>query len=278
MTIIQRINNNAALGVDGNGNELVVLGTGVGFPAVPYELRDLSRVTRTFYDIDRRYVEMIDSIRPPILMASADIVEQAQINLDCPLNPNLPFTLADHLQFTIERVKNGVDIPTPLAYDVQHLYPQEYDLGLLALDVLQDYTGVRPPDKEAVSVALHLINAEVENSDIHEAMLAVQVISEVDTVVEQDLGIVLDRSGFHYSRFTMHLRYLIQRLSSGSQVENMGGNMLRTLAREYPEIYNCAKNVARQLKANHGWQCNDDEVLYMMMHINRLWEGSRKRS
>lgn len=42
MKIIRQINNNAALALDGNGKELVVLGRGVGFPKMPYELTDLS--------------------------------------------------------------------------------------------------------------------------------------------------------------------------------------------------------------------------------------------
>lgn len=40
MKIIRQINNNAALALDGNGKELVVLGRGVGFPKMPYELTD----------------------------------------------------------------------------------------------------------------------------------------------------------------------------------------------------------------------------------------------
>ena len=51
MKIIRQINNNAALALDGNGKELVVLGRGVGFPKMPYELTDLSRIERTFYDV-----------------------------------------------------------------------------------------------------------------------------------------------------------------------------------------------------------------------------------
>lgn len=52
MKIIRQINNNAALALDGNGKELVVLGRGVGFPKMPYELTDLSRIERTFYDVN----------------------------------------------------------------------------------------------------------------------------------------------------------------------------------------------------------------------------------
>lgn len=55
MRIVRKINNSAAVAQDSRGKELIVIGKGIGFPAVPYELTDMSRIDRTFYDIDPRY-------------------------------------------------------------------------------------------------------------------------------------------------------------------------------------------------------------------------------
>ena len=52
MQVIKKINNNFAICVDGEGNELIAFGKGIGFPKVPYEIEDLSVINRTFYDID----------------------------------------------------------------------------------------------------------------------------------------------------------------------------------------------------------------------------------
>lgn len=270
LQIIKSINTNAAIGLDRNGREAVLLGKGIGFPKMPYELNDLSAVDRSFYDVEPCYIEMLSSLQPAVLLASADVTEQAEINLDCMLNSNLPFTLGDHLQFAMERISKGINLTAPLAYDVQHLYPKEYELGILALDIFQDYTGVRLPDAEAVNVALHLINAEVETDDSHDNLLTIKIISEIDELVERELMIQLDKNSFHYSRFTMHMRYLIQRLSAGKQSSNTGGMMLRTLAREYPEVYLCARKVADYLNSSYGWKCNDEEKLYILLHIERI--------
>ena len=109
--IIKKINNNAALGLDGSGTEVVVLGKGIGFPDMPYELTDYNAIQRTFYDMDPRYVQMAAGIPSAVLEASADIAEQAELELECELSPNLPFTLADHLNFAVERVKRGSPWP-----------------------------------------------------------------------------------------------------------------------------------------------------------------------
>ena len=99
MKIIKKINTSAALALDASGHEVVVLGKGIGFPPTPYELTDLSKVERTFYDVDPRYLSMIAELSQPIVMACADIADQAEIELGNQLNPNLPFTLADRIQF-----------------------------------------------------------------------------------------------------------------------------------------------------------------------------------
>lgn len=271
--IIKRINTNAALATDRSGNELIVLGKGVGFPKVPYELTDLSSVERTFYDVNPKYFNMIADIPQPVMLASAEIAEQAELELDCELNPNLPFTLADHLNFAIERIRKGLQVTTPLAYDVKHLYPTESALGMQALDVLEQYAGVRLPDGEAVNIAMHLINAEAETDDIHATMLTLHVIEDVDRIVEKELDIRLNKEGFHYSRFAMHMRYLIQRLMRGETDEKCGGSMLRSVAREYPDIYACAQKVSAYLFSEHGWTCNEEETLFLMLHINRVRES-----
>lgn len=45
-----------------------------------------------------------------------------QDELDCSLSPNLTYALADHLNFAIQRCRDGIVLQTPLAYDIRHLY------------------------------------------------------------------------------------------------------------------------------------------------------------
>lgn len=105
MKIIKKINTSAAFALDSTGREVVVVGKGIGFPPVPYELTDLSAIERTFYDVDPKYIGILSELPKELLVICADIAEQAEIELNCELNQNLPFTLADHLNFAHERLK-----------------------------------------------------------------------------------------------------------------------------------------------------------------------------
>lgn len=272
MEIIKKINNNVALARDAKGRELIVFGKGIGFPCVPYTITDLQGIQRSFYDVDHRYFSLLREIPEKVFLAADDIAQEAQDELDCPLNPNLAFALADHLNFAIQRSREGIALQTPLAYDIQHLYPQEYALARSGLHALNAQLEQPLPETETVSVALHIINAEAEVGDFHSTVMTAKIISELSDIVEQFFDIKLDKSSFNYSRFAMHLRYLVQRMMQGKPFGNDGGtnDLFCTLCRQYPEIYTCVGRMNTYLKDVWGWKCSREEQLYLIIHINRV--------
>ena len=272
MQIVKKINNNVALAQDGKGNELVVFGKGIGFPAMPYELDDLSRIQRTFYNVSKRYVDLLPDLPEALMLAAGDIVEEAQDELDCELNPNLPFILADHLNFAIQRTRQGVALQNPLSYDVKHLYPKEYQIAARGMRELCSKMGVQLPESETVSVALHLINAEGKAGDMHDTLANVQLIAQLSEMVEDYFHIQIDRDSFNYSRLAMHMRYLVQRMSEGRpmQEDPATRELFRTVKMEYPQDYDCTRRIADWLAKNRGWHCSSEEQLYLVMHIHRV--------
>lgn len=271
MKIIKKFNNNVALAEDGKGREMIVLGKGVGFPPMPYELNDLSRVERTFYDVNTKSMEMLRELPTKLLLAAANVAELAGDELGCPLNPNLPFTLADHLSFAIERAREGGSTFAPLAYDIEHLYPREYALAKKAVGSLRAELSVDLPDEEAISLALHLLNSESEVGDLHSTLMIAQITTEITEIVERYFDKPLPRSSFSYSRFAMHLRYLVQRMTGSSPAMPEGCAVLyREARRQYPQEDACAAQVVNYLYSTWGWSCSQDEQLYLLMHIHRV--------
>lgn len=137
MRILKKINNNIALCVDDNERSLIAIGTGIGFESCPYELKDLDIIQRTFYDVDTMYYNLISELSVEILEVSAKIVDIARSKITSELSPNIVFTLADHINFAIERLNKSMNIRTPLYNDVQYLYEIEYGLGEMAVKIIQ---------------------------------------------------------------------------------------------------------------------------------------------
>lgn len=276
MLITKKINNNVALAQDAEGNELVVFGCGVGFPPTPYELEDTSSLQRIFRHVDDGVMQSIARIPADLIELSLEIVETAGKELNCELNPNAFLTLADHLQFALERERGGVVLDNPLAREVAYVYAREYEIGERAIKLLSEH-GYALSGGEACSIALHIANAEAEggtfSDDISNVMKTAHIVDEIVEIVERKLGIELDRSSYSFSRFVVHIRYLIRRLMDGAPVESRNIALFKQIVADFPEAHRCAEAIRAYLKRKHGWECTDEEVIYLMMYINRLISG-----
>ena len=272
MELFKKINNNVALARDAKGREMVVFGKGIGFPAMPYELTDLSLVQRSFYDVNEKYFDLLRDVPEAVFLAADDIADTAREELGCSLNTNLTYALADHLNFAIQCSREGMSVRTPLAYEIRHLYPQEYAIAKEGLHQLCSTLEVDLPESEAVSIAMHIITAENEVGDMHSTILTAKVISEISALVEESLSVKLDKDSFSFSRFAMHLRYLVQRMMQGKPLNSDSAMdvMFTTMRREYPDTYTCVQQIDRFLRDTYGWTCSREEQLYLIMHIHRV--------
>ena len=128
------------------------------------------------------------------------------------------------------------------------------------------------PDTEIVSIAMHIITAENEVGDMHSTILTAKVISELSAIVEHGMEIQLNKESFSYSRFCMHLRYLVQRMMHGNPLnaDNAMDSMFVTMRNEYPQVYACVQQIDTFLHGTYGWQCSKEEQLYLIMHIHRV--------
>jgi beta-glucoside operon transcriptional antiterminator len=279
MFIKKKINNNVALAEDGSGTELVVFGKGVGFPHMPYELADESGVSKRFYGIDPRLLKMAAALDDETILASSEVVDLAHAELGCYLNPNLVFTLADHLQFAIASARKGLSAENPLAGEIGVVYPREVAIGREAVELVNARCGVTIASGEAYAIAMHLVNAEMRNSgsrgDMDLVMQSTKVVEDIVEIVEGCVGSPLDRYSYGYVSFTTHLRYLVGRLRSSEahDVRPLDDDLLEKIAVEFPKAFECGYRIKDYLEREHGWRCSGEETLYLMMHVNRFVVG-----
>lgn len=273
MLIVKKINNNVALAKADDGTDLVVFGKGVGFPATPYELEDTSGIQAVFHHVDNEVLAAVSSIKPEVIAAAMEIAGLAADSLDCELNRNLFLTLADHLQFAIERTEDGILIENPLASTVRAVYPKEYEVGEKSVDIVRKHCGIELPPTEACSVAMHIVTGEAGSefdSDLHDFQKTMRSIDEITDIVEECLGISIDRTSYNYNRFAIHLRYLIKRLSSGEALSTQNGGLFSRVASDFPEVSACTSLISDYLKERYNRICGNEERLYLMMYLNRF--------
>lgn len=271
MQVVKKINNNAAVCIDSDGKELVAFGKGIGFPKTPYELTDLSLIERTFYGIDKGNLALLEQIDKQYFDAAARIVDFGSARIEAVLNPNIVFTLADHIAFAVDRTKKGMYVKMPHIGALQARYPAETEIAHQARIYLNKQFGVRLTQDEEASIAMHFINAEsyVRNEENDEVDM-IQVTDDITAIIENFFGIAINRKGFNYSRFVTHLEYLISRKEFHAEVSSENEKMFEAVRNENSKAYACSVKIAEYVKKSMQWELSNEELLYLMLHINRL--------
>ncbi|MGG6313088.1 PRD domain-containing protein [Paenibacillus macerans] len=274
MKVIKKINNNVALCVDGNNNELIAFGKGIGFPTMPYEISDLSQISMTFYRVDRNLYQFIQEIPENVFEVAALIVKKAQSEIKSNLNPNLVVGLADHINFALIRMQNYKEMQMLFSYDVQQLYPKETELGKYAVELVHEKLSIRLPDSEITNIAMHFVNAE-EEREPDEGIATEALILEIAEKIEDFYSIVIDRKDFNYNRFATHLRYFLKRVNNKSQFKDDNASLIEAIKELNPQVYECAYLIAKFIDEKLDSKCTEDEILYLMMHIYRIVRNSK---
>lgn len=271
MKVIKKINNNVAICLDSNNCELVAFGKGIGFPKMPYELQDLSLIDRTFYDLDSNIISLFNEIPESVMQVAVEIVDKAKGYLHTSLSDSFVFTLADHLHFTIQRCQEGMIIENPLSYELQYLYEKEMELAKWSRRLIYRRLFVRLPVEEEANIAMHFINAQATAKKKDEESDLTRIIDDITSIIEQELNLLIDRDDFNYSRFIMHLQYLLKRKDEKIIIQTSNLKMFQQMKKEFQDVYHCVLKIKDYFEKTLNWQLNDEELLYLMLHVNRFY-------
>ena len=270
MLAVQRINHNACICVDGAGRQLIALGKGIGFGDYPHDV-PLRDIQRTFYNVDPKYLSFVEQVDPEVLEFSAQLADVVVRQVDYELSPNLPITLADHIQFAIRRAHEGIMVTLPGAAEIQQSHPVEYKLGEMARRGIERTFGVRLRRQEAGGIALSIVNSAVTPSELQarEDRRRELVLARATRLVEERLGPV-DRDSFAYARFATHVGYLLGRVAAGAPLESDNAELYATMAAAYPQVEACCLDIGREVAREYGQGLTEEELVYLMLHVNRL--------
>lgn len=271
MRVVKRINNNAVLAIDSDGKQLVAMGCGLAHAGVGEDL-DLSCVERTFYDVDSRYVDLMRDLPQESISLAAGFADTARSLLPYELSANFDIALADHIAFAIKRAREGIEVSTPLAFDVQQNYPVEFKIGQYAVKKINERLGVRLPPREAIGIALCIVNStfSMGAAPQEEAVVKEDVIERATKLVEKNLGVTVEREGFNFVRFATHVQYLLDRVLSGNSLDTENSDLYHVLAEGNEKVSACVDKIAELIEDGCGRPVTEEEKLYLILHVNRI--------
>lgn len=274
MNILKVINNNIVSALDSNNEEVIVMGKGLGFKMKSGQPIADDKIEKIFRLNNRnetgKFQELLKAMPMEHIEITVKIIDYAKSIMNKRMNPNIYITLTDHIDFAITRMKEGMRFSNPLLWEVKTFYPSEYLIGEYAVGLIRKELEVEFNEDEAASIALHLVNAEY-NADMSSTMKMTNIIREVLEIVEDHIGMKLDKRSLRYSRLVTHLKFLVQRVFTEQMLNDAEDELANIIQKMYPDEYLCSEKVIAHIQ-NTCERCNvsKDELTYLTVHIRRI--------
>lgn len=281
MQIERVINNNVVSAIDHKGKEVVVMGKGIGFQMKQGKVINETLIEKIFYLENQsavdKFKELIEDLPLEHIQVSNDIITYANKVLGGKLNPNIYITLTDHISFALQRFKQGMLFENPLAWDVQSLYRKEFLIGEYAVALIHKKIGIRLPDDESASIALHLVNAEYDSS-MNETMHITKMLPEIIQIVKNEFNLSLEEQSINHERLVTHLKFMIQRIIKKEQLDNIDQEFCDMVKNMYSKEFRCSTKIAEYLQGSYHDVILMDELVMLTINIRRVTVGNSSKN
>lgn len=275
MRVIKKVNNNVAVALNDKNEEIFIVGKGVGFQKTPYDIVD-ENIIEKIYVVPKniKMFDILNDIPPEDIYLAEEIILMGKKMLDKELNPNLLLTLSDHLNFSIQRNNEELNIRSPLEWEVRSIYPEEVEVARKALEIIKAKRGLTLPQSEVTLIALHFVNAQIGSGQMSETTKITTIIGEILSIIKYTYEMDFEENSLEFRRFATHIRYFVTRQMHKKTFSNENESIFQFVQEKHPEHVRCVEKIDKFLEANYSWTCSNDEKLYLVLHILRLTSKS----
>ena len=264
------LNHNVVIGYDSESqSDYLIMDKGIGFGrktgdvVQPGGRAAIYSLKKTNDRGDAR--EMAETIPAVYLEIASEVLDKAEAVFG-KIDRNILFPMADHIEYAVKRVRNNEQISNPLTEDIRILFHMEYKTAGCIREILMQKMGILIDDDEVGYIALH-IHSAIEDEKVSHAMQMARAVRECISYVEQEVGKPIDVMSLSYNRLMNHIRYMVARAISG---EKLKVNMNDYMRVKFPQAFEMAETVCRQIEYNLRCKLSDVEVGYLAMHIERV--------
>lgn len=275
-TVVKTLNNNSVLVQDASGISMIFLGKGIGFGKKNGDSITLGAGVELYRFKETNdhgdAMEIIQEVNPIFIEVAGRILQLAQARFH-EVDKNILLPLADHIAFSIERMKANMDISNPFASEIALLYREEYEVALQGKAIIEEMCGYTINEGEIGYITLHVHSARGEDK-VSEAMQTAVIIRDSIEEVERDYGISIDTNSMSYTRLMNHMKFLMLRLQSDEELQMDVGDYV---SKQFPYAYKTAQKICEELRKVYHKDIPETEIGYLALHIERVRTSEMKK-
>lgn len=262
-----------------NCKEYVIIGKGIGFAvkdAGVIESND-DRIEKLFRLEDReewsQYQILLEDIDPKVMKITDEIIGDITCQFPGKLNDKIYLALPSHIQFTIFRLRSGMDIINPFLQETQMMFPKEFEIATRAADKISAEFKVQIPEDEVGFLTYHVYSA-VSNVPVGRLVKASNIINELLDLIRTEGNITFGQGSMNHVRLMIHLRFSLERILQRSLIDNP---FVKHIKKEYKAEYKLAQKLGKIMQDKLEVEVPEEELCFLAMHLHRLFQTLDKK-
>ncbi|WP_348920938.1 BglG family transcription antiterminator LicT [Enterococcus rotai] len=273
--IIQKIlNNNVVITLDDHKQEQIVMGRGIAFKKKVGDFIPDTMVDQVFrlanQDTSLKFQELLGDLPLEVMQLSDEIIKYAKTKLGRKLNDTIFISLTDHLHTALERMRQGIEVKNFLLWDIKRFFSDEYFIGTKAIEMVKEKFNVQLPEDEAGFIALHIVNAEMDE-EVGNVYELTKIMQEITSIVKYHFKITFNEDSVYFYRFSTHLKFFAYRLLNHKEFHDEDdGELYEVIKKKYRNAYTCVNKISDFLTETYAYTISKEEKMYLIIHIARV--------
>ncbi|WP_027631521.1 PRD domain-containing protein [Clostridium hydrogeniformans] len=282
MYITKVLNNSLVLAKDNMGNEIILMGKGLGHNHhAGYKLKK-EEIEKMFvlHDevIKKNILQLASEIDEVYFSIAQKIIDYAITKYNLKLMNHIYLALTDHIAFAVKRFRSDIIIENHYLSEIKDFNPNEYDIGVYALKVIEENLNLRLPEEEIGNIAGHFINAQQDNPYSDKNKKVSKIVNDILQIVHYHFAIIYNKESFYYTRFVIHLKAFAQRFLSNQSNKEQVDFIYEQVRINCEEEYQCVKKIRTYISNEYGRELPVQEELYLMIHIRKILSDLKESS
>lgn len=165
------------------------------------------------------------------------------------------------------RIINNENITNPFHYETRSLFSKDYQIGIKVSEKIFQKTGIRIPDSEVDFLTLYVHYAN-SMSNKSKTDIIHSIIYQASSVLTEKYKMTIDKDSLDYSRFVVHLRFVIERVMRSEKVANI--ELAEIMTDRFSAYADICDDIVGVLEEELSTTISSEEKIYLLLHLARL--------
>lgn len=254
----------------GEDEDCIVQGKGIGFQRKRGDVLPQDMIEKIYFKRDEKkinqYLDLVEKCDEVLVDAVEEIIRRMEVRFGNVYDEYVHIALLDHLNFSLYRYRNHIEINNIFLDEYRLMYAEEYAFAKEMVVYINEQLHVQLPESETGFITLHFHSA-LHKESVSKSALYMQIIASCIALVEDHLQMQLDHGSIERMRLITHLKFALERADQKVELANP---VLDSLKVQYPQTYEIALALSHMMQEQYGVCLPEGELGYLMLHIQNI--------